>query len=302
MEYNGEDSFTMGSEDFILPTTPSVSRDAQPKAPSRRSTVHEMPMRLRPAILLFGDSLTEYGFGQPEASVDVGWASLLSAAYSRRADVLNRGFSGYNTEWALNLVPKIFGVIDQVLFATVWLGANDAAVPGHCQHVPIDAYQENLASILRLMRARMKNSLFPIILLTPPPVDEVAWKEHMQSNFPESVEETGGESNRKNSMAREYGEAAKKAAGMDPHCVVLDVWELLEGETEHRGKYLSDGLHLNSEGNRKVYQAIMERIEQYFPRIAPMRDGDGKYGKMGAPLDEKLWKELAGIYNKQAKR
>lgn len=34
-------------------------------------------------------SITEYGFEAPH-----GWALQLSAAYSRRADIINRGFGG----------------------------------------------------------------------------------------------------------------------------------------------------------------------------------------------------------------
>lgn len=49
-------------------------------------------MILRPSIVLFGDSITQYAFG--EGSVCVGWASLLASAYQRRADVLSRGYSG----------------------------------------------------------------------------------------------------------------------------------------------------------------------------------------------------------------
>ncbi|KAH8051262.1 hypothetical protein JL721_11161 [Aureococcus anophagefferens] len=61
--------------------------DARPAAPCH---VGE-----RPAIVLLGDSLTQYGFG-PE-----GWASRLAHRYQRRADVLNRGYSGYTSRWLL---------------------------------------------------------------------------------------------------------------------------------------------------------------------------------------------------------
>ena len=316
-----DDSITLNEDDF---EQQQQQQDAQPAPrlpPSRRSaTAQEMQIRLRPTILLLGDSLTEYGFGRQqqqqqgdddETQDDVGWASLLCAAYTRRADVLNRGFAGYNTEWILNIImPQILGAVDDhhhsnvlLLFAVVWLGANDAAVPAatNCQHVPVEQYQANLTAILRLLRNRVKQQQqeqepFPILLLTPPPVDEDAWKQFLQDNFPEALEETAGESNRQNSVTRAYGQAAKKAAGTDPSCAVLDVWELLEGETEHRGKYLSDGLHLNADGNRKVYHGIMETIQKHFPKIAPMEDGDGKYGTSGVPVEEKLWKELAGIY------
>lgn len=42
----------------------------------------------RPHILLFGDSLTQRGFENG------GWVGRLAHAYSRRADVINRGLSG----------------------------------------------------------------------------------------------------------------------------------------------------------------------------------------------------------------
>jgi len=116
-----------------------------------------MVIRLRPLILLFGDSLTERAFG--DSVTTFGWASLLSSSYTRRADVLNRGFSGYNTRHALDLLKKgrIFSAggtkgDQDILFATIFLGANDAALPGEGQHVPIEEYKENLIQIIQQMR------------------------------------------------------------------------------------------------------------------------------------------------------
>ena len=57
--------------------------------------------RIRPSIILFGDSITEQGFGLPSDAVHFGWASLLAADYARRADVFNRGFSGYTSRHAV---------------------------------------------------------------------------------------------------------------------------------------------------------------------------------------------------------
>lgn len=101
-------------------------------------------MHLRPPIVLFGDSITQFAYGESPLGtpVRIGWASLLSEAYQRRADVLNRGFSGYNTRHALALVPKLFasktgaggdnnsnGNGNLPLFCTVFFGANDANLP-----------------------------------------------------------------------------------------------------------------------------------------------------------------------------
>eukprot|EP01052_Picozoa_sp_SAG31_P048025 SAG31_NODE_9863_length_1219_cov_1.430357_1_plen_118_part_00 len=48
---------------------------------------------LRPQIMLFGDSITQQAF-KAESS---GWGAQLANWYARQADVVSRGFSGYNT-------------------------------------------------------------------------------------------------------------------------------------------------------------------------------------------------------------
>lgn len=112
------------------------------------------PVRLRPVILLLGDSLTQQGFGMNGGA---GWASLLANAYSRSADVLNRGYSGYNSRHVSRIVDSLFSTNEQllgteILFCTVFLGANDAALPGERQHVPIDVYEANLGTIVTSIR------------------------------------------------------------------------------------------------------------------------------------------------------
>jgi lysophospholipase L1-like esterase len=251
--------------------------DNRPQRPSRRSTLAAIPFHYRSTILLFGDSLTQNAYGMDG---QVGWASLLSSTYQRRADVLNRGFSGYNTNHALSVMTRNFGFLaSPVLFVTIFFGANDAALPGQPQHVPQHEYYDNLVAMVRRIRMTLQpTTKFPILLLTPPPVDEEAWCKSRDLD----------QSDRTNEMARAYGDQIKKvAANVDANCAVVDTWELLEGETEWRGKYLSDGLHLNGAGNQKVFEGIMETIQSHYLKLAPMEDG-----KIGVPMEEKLWTEL----------
>jgi lysophospholipase L1-like esterase len=263
------------------------------------------PFRMRPVVALFGDSITQQGFG---VNGNVGWAALLAAAYTRRADVLNRGFSGYNTNHALELLPRVFGpALEQgvssssttdesdsssgMLFCTVFFGANDAALLEEGQHVPLETFGENLGKIISRIRARCQNgssttnssTSFPIILFTPPPLHEGMWAAFKESET----------SDRTNARAREYGNKVKQV-GAELDCHVVDTWDVLSGganESEF-GKYLSDGLHLNESGNRLVYQAFMELLQKKYPHLAPMEDGEGKWGKAGIPVEEKLWQEL----------
>ena len=64
----------------------------------------------RPRIVLFGDSLTEFSFGGDfGGTTRSGWGSLLAQAFVRKADVYNRGYSGYTTTMAVETaLPTLF--------------------------------------------------------------------------------------------------------------------------------------------------------------------------------------------------
>lgn len=247
---------------------------------------------MRPTIALFGDSITQQGFSYGVDSP--GWAGLLASAYTRRADVLNRGFSGYNTRHAVDILPSVFGPdlshVGQPLFVTVFFGANDSSLPGdrqHNQHVPIDEYEDNLKTIVKEIGGRFQgNTKPPIILITPPPVDKTAWDKFCMDSFNEL-------SPRTNEVTKSYGDRVKSVA-KEFGCSVVDSFSLLGGNhsEEIYGKNLEDGLHLNGLGNKLLFDGLMNTLTKDFPELAPMEDGDGKYGDKGIPLEGKLWKEL----------
>ncbi|KAJ2666087.1 isoamyl acetate-hydrolyzing esterase [Coemansia sp. RSA 1199] len=54
-------------------------------------------------MLAFGDSITQYG-GDPQIG---GYVAYLSEQYQRQMDVLNRGFSGYNTTGARQVIHNV---------------------------------------------------------------------------------------------------------------------------------------------------------------------------------------------------
>jgi len=56
-----------------------------------------MAASVQDVFMLFGDSITQ-GAWEPDMN---GFGQRLSHIYARKLDVLNRGFSGYNTDWAL---------------------------------------------------------------------------------------------------------------------------------------------------------------------------------------------------------
>ena len=79
---------------------------------------------MRPVFTLFGDSITQFSFGPG------GWGAALANDWQRHADIRLRGYSGYNTRWALHLLPHLFPSggrpEDTPALVVVFLGANDA--------------------------------------------------------------------------------------------------------------------------------------------------------------------------------
>ena len=237
----------------------------------------------RPTILLFGDSITQQGFSIGQSP---GWVGLLSNAYTRRADVLNRGYSGYNTRHALKLIPTIFEAGMDPLFVTVFFGANDASLPGdreHNQHVPVDEYEQNLRTIVTDIGKLLKHPTTPIILMTPPPLDEQAWDKYCRDVH-------GDLSPRSNESSKLYGERVKLVA-KETGCCLFDSFSFLGGNdgASTYGQSLEDGLHLSARGNQLLFDGLMEVISRDLPHLAPKVSEDDTEG---ISLQGAQWKEL----------
>lgn len=54
-----------------------------------------------PSWIMFGDSITQQAWQRG------GLGQHLSEVYQRRMDIVNRGFSGYNSNWALQAAPRV---------------------------------------------------------------------------------------------------------------------------------------------------------------------------------------------------
>ena len=85
-----------------------------------------------------------------------------------QVDVVLRGYSGYNTRWALKVLERVFPEAEgggdgaPVAAVTVFFGANDATLPDRCaafQHVPPNEYKQNLHSIVSFFKVTPSFSL-----------------------------------------------------------------------------------------------------------------------------------------------
>ncbi|CDY71871.1 BnaUnng04690D [Brassica napus] len=56
----------------------------------------------RPQIVLFGSSIVQYSF------INGGWGATLADVYSRTADIILRGYGGWNSRYALKVLDQVF--------------------------------------------------------------------------------------------------------------------------------------------------------------------------------------------------
>ncbi len=219
----------------------------------------------RPTILCLGDSITEGG----HSSEHVGWIGRLQEFFSRRSDVCNRGFSGYNSDWILKMLPDLFSRFFKrrpPALVTIWLGANDATMDWCTQHVPLQKYKDNLEEMVRFFRRLgRRDRQVAVLLITPPPLHEGDWAAFLKSK-PENPP-----LDRFFDRSKAYGNAVLEV-GKAIKCPVVDMHAALEGGKgpDAYQKYLSDGLHLNWAGNKKAFEAIRDAIILHFPWLDPI--------------------------------
>ncbi|KAI8331766.1 SGNH hydrolase-type esterase domain-containing protein [Chlamydoabsidia padenii] len=221
-------------------------------------------------IVLFGDSITQISF----SPALTGLSTLLADTYQRKMDIVNRGFSGYNTSLALpilrELLPKKKEQRKQkahIELMTIFFGANDAAFPSSSQNVPVDQYQANLKKMITMIQDKKSTYYNPtvrVVLINQPPLNDTMWKQ--------KCEDEGIPLDRSAARAKVYAAAAKQV-GEEMNVTTLDLWskimEQASGSFNGTGTFLMDGLHLNADGYSILYNMLMDTIQTKYPEIAP---------------------------------
>jgi isoamyl acetate esterase len=224
----------------------------------------------RSSIVLFGDSITQ------EAMDVGGWAAILAHAYRRKADVVVRGFSGYNTRMARHLAPLLFppetktsaagGVSSsstskQVLFTTIFFGANDACdnarlPPGKpAQGVPVPEFEANLRSLIVSAAAVSR----AVVVISPPPVDTAAWPDRDNGRVAAYTAACASAV----AWARGEGVAAAPTSAVVLHVNLFRGFGGEDGDGDGDWKpLLSDGLHLSAAGSSVVARMVLEALAE----------------------------------------
>ncbi|KAI7499342.1 hypothetical protein KC367_g4558 [Hortaea werneckii] len=251
------------------------------------------------SIYLFGDSLTQFGYDQSQGFA---WAAALAHHYARKLAVINAGLSGYSTDKALSILPRILptpsssssssssatisGTSEIKLFV-LFFGANDARLPSTGepeQHVPLESFKANLRAMATCPQLRDTHPGAKVLLITPPPVDErlCAQDDAGKGIFhPRRTAETTA------MYAQAVRDVGAELSG-EGDVAVLDLWghfmrvagwvpgEPLVGSKDVEqvdpgkgglGKLLKDGVHLTGEGNRMLFSELVALVNRTWPEL-----------------------------------
>ena len=252
-------------------------------------------------FILLGDSITQMSFSSPG-----GFGAHLANVYQRRADVYNRGYSGFNTNWILELlsneedrntvfagpsqaikpieqntisndgkgnqqtplVDTISSDIpkDAVRLIVIFLGANDAS----CS--VLNARQHVPPETFRrnlksILHIGQQHCPFAkFILVAPPPVHHEGRLKYQKERYPSQAT---GELERTLELSGKYAHAVTQVAE-EAGVPCFNVWQEMQEKAPEPmwHAYLSDGLHLSPSGNEFVGQRLVEIIQQYYPELA----------------------------------
>jgi len=236
-----------------------------------------------PQFLLVGDSLLEFS---THLTSGFSFTAALQSRYIRRLDVINRGFSGYNTSHILEILSRIIPdpAFAEVKYILILLGSNDACLPlsPTKQHVPLHQFAKNLQAIIHHSSITAHNPR--IILVTPPPVEETLC---------EAIDASKGlPLCRHAAVTAKYAQAVRdmgKTAG--DNVTVVDLWTTIMDEAvsqrctdassnelpgvralgvnECLAGLMHDGLHLSAKGYQIFWDELMNTLERKWPNDTP---------------------------------
>lgn len=227
-------------------------------------------------FLMFGDSITEYAFNQTPVSsdkIEFCLGAALQNAYVRKLQVIQRGFSGYNSRDAVPLIRSILktehdNVPDsqKIKVGYVFFGSNDARKKGisssNKEHVPLEDFLRNTEIVV----SEFKKRNIPVVLITPGLHDSALW------NVVDPQDLVTGDY-RDNETQKLYQDAMKDKFSDVPMICLYDLMEEWmknkAANPDDLSELLYDGIHLNGVGYKLLFDELMKTIEKHYYHVSP---------------------------------
>ena len=197
-------------------------------------------------LLLFGSSNTQFGFSRQES-----WVALLSDLLQRKCDVMNRGFSGYNTSYIRQILPELLEEFEpeSTCGIILCLGSNDAVDEGFDQHVPLKQYRQNLDAILTHITAKWGFNKKKIIIISPQRLNDSILKINNSTKDITSIV------TRFDATLTKYAQQVTEFAQSND-LLYVDLNKAMHDNDAILGNLLRDGIHLSTLGGQLLFDHL----------------------------------------------
>ncbi|KAE8702602.1 GDSL esterase/lipase CPRD49 [Hibiscus syriacus] len=205
---------------------------------------------VRPQFVLFGSSIVQLSFSNG------GWGAILADVYARKADILLRGYYGWNSRRSLEVLDLVFPKDDsnQPSLIITYFGGNDSMGPhpsGLGPHVPLPEYIDNMRKIAIHLKSLSDSTR--LIFLTCPPVDEERVNKNTSQYLSHLV--------RTNELCRTYSEACIQLC-QELDIKVVDLFTAIQQRDNWKTDCFTDGVHLSAEGSKIVVAEILKVLKE----------------------------------------
>ncbi|KAK7339880.1 hypothetical protein VNO77_20566 [Canavalia gladiata] len=203
---------------------------------------------MRPQIVLFGSSIIQMSFDNG------GWGAILANLYARKADIILRGYSGWNSRRALEVLEEVFpkDAPVQPSLVIVYFGGNDSIDPhpsGLGPHVPLQEYVENMRKIANHLKSLSDH--IRVIFLTSPPINEEQIRKKLSAT----------QSGRTNESCGVYADALMDLC-KEMNIKAINLWSAIQARDDWLDVSFTDGVHLSAEGSKVVVKEILRVLRE----------------------------------------
>ncbi|XP_076948268.1 GDSL esterase/lipase CPRD49-like [Bidens hawaiensis] len=174
--------------------------------------------------------------------------ATLATLYARKADIFVRGYAGWNSTQALQVIREVFPTNDlPPSLVIVYFGGNDVALEGASSHVELSKYVKNMTTIAEYLQNLSETTR--LLFLTAPPVNET-----------QMAQMTGIEYHT-NERRQEYADECEKLF-QDMGINVINLCNLFKQHDDWETTFLIDGMHFTEKGSQVVAKEILKTIKE----------------------------------------
>jgi lysophospholipase L1-like esterase len=214
----------------------------------------------KPLIVTLGDYVMRqgsFGSGIVTSSADSGWISRLAAAYSDKAQIVNKGQATATSADGVTMVRDLLtdypDAGERIKLVVLSFGGNDAITRSSGENdtpakVAMADYENNIKTMVADLRKAGVNN---ILLVTPPPAAR--------------------RTDRRFKTIKEYAHAASEV-GKSMDVPVVDLFAAVASLQNWQASALNDdGLRLSERGQQLLFKRVMKVLGSKLQTVSPSK-------------------------------